>query len=125
MIRKTLAAALAVSLVALPAVAFGVEGIIDGGRNADGYSWDYLFQVFGSLVKLIITAATVVAAGFIMYGGWLYLTSSGDSAKIAKAHGVFKNVLWGFALLLAAWLIVVTILESLEAENWLLKFFGR
>ena len=48
-----------------------------------------------------------------------------DSGKIEQAHKIFKNVGWGFALLLAAWLIVVTILRSLGADQWLLRFFEQ
>jgi hypothetical protein len=116
--------AAAVTLALLP-VAAAASGIINGSLDAEQYTWPLLLSTFGSLVKVLVAIASVLAAAFFMYGGWLYLTSGGDSGKIEKAHGIFKNVGWGFALLLAAWLVVVTLLQSLGAQDWLLQFFGQ
>jgi hypothetical protein len=80
--------------------------------------------MFGTIVELLIGIASVLAAIFFMYAGFLYLTSAGDTAKINQAHKIFKDVGWGFVLLLSAWLIVVSILQALEAQSWLLRFFG-
>lgn len=119
----------AFALAALPLLAAAATTqIIDGTKNADDYSWkdgsNSIFGMFGTIMELLIGIASVLAAMFFMYGGFLYLTSAGDTAKISKAHEIFKNVGWGFVLLLSAWLIVVSILQALEADTWLLDFFG-
>ena len=105
--KLTRAMALAAAL-ALPAIA-GAE-LINGSLPADAYSWDMLF----SLAKGI----------FLMYGGWLYLTSGGDSAKVARAHDTLKNAGVGLGILVAAWLIVTGIISALGGESWLTQFFG-
>ncbi len=116
------------ALAAAPLAAAAVTQIINGDLAADEYTWkdgpNSIFGMFGTIMELLIGVASVLAAMFFMYGGFLYLTSAGDTAKISKAHEVFRNVGWGFVLLLAAWLIVVSILRSLEADSWLLDFFG-
>lgn len=120
------ATATASALLAGAPVAFAQ--LINGDLPADAYGWtgpNSLFGLFSGLVELIISIATIVAAMFFMYAGWLYVSSAGDAAKIERAHKIFKDVGWGFLLLLGAWLIVVTILESLGAKTWLLGLFGR
>lgn len=122
----------AVALAALPAVA-SANNLIKGNLSADDYCWtdngsgciESVFGLFGDLVEVLISIASILAAMFIMYAGWLYLSSAGDESKVSEAKKVFKNVGVGFLLLLCAWLIVVSILESLGAKSWLLQFFGK
>lgn len=112
-------------LLALPLPASAQ--IINGSLRATDYTWtgsNSIFGMFGTIVELLIGIASVLAAIFFMYAGFLYLTSAGDTAKINQAHKIFKDVGWGFVLLLSAWLIVVSILQALEAQSWLLRFFG-
>lgn len=123
--RRSLRNLLALGAAALPAAA--AAQIINGSLNANQYTWtgpNSLFGMLGAIVETLIGVASVLAAMFLMYGGWLYLSSAGDTAKISQAHKIFKDVGWGFVLLLSAWLIVVSILQALQAESWLLKFFG-
>ncbi len=135
--RRLLPSLVLAGLVTLPCVAFGAE-LINGGLSADSYCWTNtggrfgsadcevsIFGLFAKIVEYIIVIASILAAMFFMYAGWLYLSSAGDTSKIEQAHKIFKDVGWGFVLLLAAWLIVVSILEALGAKPWLLQFFGR
>jgi len=48
-----------------------------------------------------------------MYAGYLYLTAVGDTGQISKAHGLFKNAIIGFIIILVAWLLVDFILTAL------------
>lgn len=124
---QVLAYAAAAAACALPALA-GAE-LINGSGSADTYSWtkgdNSVFGLFTNIAKLIVTLATIVAALFIMYGGWLYLTSGGDEGKITAAHKVFKDVGVGLLLVAGAWLIVVTLLKALDAKSWVLSLFGE
>jgi hypothetical protein len=118
---------LALSLFVLTLPLSASAQIINGSLKATDYTWtgsNSVFGMFGTIVELLIGIASVLAAIFFMYAGFLYLTSAGDTAKINQAHKIFKDVGWGFVLLLSAWLIVVSILQALEAQSWLLRFFG-
>ena len=114
------AATLALALA--PLAAYGA-GIIDGTKGAEYYTVELFFSMAGNLVKVLISISTVLAACFLMYGGWLYLTSGGDAAKVAQAHKVLKNSVTGLAILLASWLIVTGIINALEGQPWLKGFF--
>jgi hypothetical protein len=118
---------LALSLLVLTLPLSASAQIVNGSLRATDYTWtgsNSIFGMFGTIVELLIGIASVLAAIFFMYAGFLYLTSAGDTAKINQAHKIFKDVGWGFVLLLSAWLIVVSILQALEAQSWLLRFFG-
>ncbi|MEK7645012.1 MAG: pilin [Patescibacteria group bacterium] len=49
----------------------------------------------------------------LSYAGYLYMTSAGDEGKVGQAHTIFTNVAIGFCIILAAWLIVTTLLQAL------------
>lgn len=118
---KHLAYAVAAAASLAPAAA--AAELINGTLPADGYSWDMLFSLGKGIIELLIQIATVAAAMFLMYGGWLYLTSGGDSAKVEKAHQTLKNAGIGLALLVAAWLIVTGIISAVSDKSWLKDFF--
>ena len=75
---------------------------------------------FNSLVTLINNVIDfllfVIAAPFvamlIAYTGILMITSEGSQENVTKAKNIASNIVIGYILALAAWLIVVTILKS-------------
>lgn len=135
---RILAIAAALSLVLAPALALAASGgcssntscsvtsageLINGTMDPCCYSWELLFSLGTKIIELIIQIAAVAAAVFLMYGGWLYLTSGGDSGKVQKAHDTLKNAAIGLGILVGAWLIVTAIINALEAQDWVKNFF--
>lgn len=53
----------------------------------------------------------------LSYAGYLYMTSAGDEGKVGQAHTIFTNVAIGFCIILAAWLIVSTVLRAVLDQN--------
>ena len=53
----------------------------------------------------------------IIYIGFKYLTSSGDSAKLADAKRMIIPLLTGIFLIFSAWLIVYTFLDKLLVDK--------
>ncbi len=52
-----------------------------------------------------------LSAVFFAYAGWLHVTAMGDEGKVSGAHDIFTHVGIGLVLILAAWLIVDTIMK--------------
>lgn len=65
------------------------------------------------LKYLVLPLSAVVLA----YGGFLYLTSSGNPGKRAKANTAFTSLLWGLFFCLAAWVIVKIILTTFGYDD--------
>lgn len=48
----------------------------------------------------------IILVGLVMYGGFMFLTSTGDAQKLKQAQGVIVNAFIGAVIILAAFLIV-------------------
>jgi hypothetical protein len=64
------------------------------------------------LTFLIEIGVAIAAIGFAV-AGYYMVTSGGDPGQVTKARTIFTNVLIGFIILLAAWLIVDTVMKML------------
>lgn len=118
---------LAFSAVFLPATAnadyFGLEkpnlivcGDFDNPQNKTA-NHECTFTDLVVLVKNLVNFAFYLSVPAVIlllsYAGYLYMTSAGDEGKVGHAHTIFTNVAIGFCIILAAWLIVVTLLRTL------------
>jgi len=79
--------------------------------------FEHLVKLAQNIVTWLLWASVFVAAIAFTWGGFVYLTSAGDTGKVSQAHAIFKNVAIGFVLALSAWLIVYTITNTLLEEE--------
>ncbi len=106
------------------------SGLIPCGSADDpGAAEDCGFNYFITLVQTIINfllfvIAMPLAAIAFAYAGWLYMSAAGDEGKVKKAHEIFLNVVIGFVIALAGWLIVNTIITGLGVGSEF-NFLGR
>jgi multisubunit Na+/H+ antiporter MnhF subunit len=63
-----------------------------------------------------IFVAVFLSAILFAWAGWKYVTAGGGG-EVSTAKGIFFNVLIGLVIILAAWLIVDTIMRTLVNEN--------
>jgi len=93
---------------------FGKGGGILPSCPDTGCGFNDLMKAINNVITfLIFTIATPLAALGIMYAGWLYLSSGGSEENVTKAKHILKNIVLGYVIALAAWLIVHTILSTL------------
>jgi len=62
-----------------------------------------------------MSVMTVIAVVVIVAMGILYIVSTGDEQMMSTAKGGIKAALIGFAVMLSAWLIVMTVLRVMSA----------
>ncbi len=91
------------------------EGQIMNERNfATPCGFDYIMLLINNIISfLLFFFATPLAAIALCYAGALMLFSGGSPEKLTKAKTIIKNVVIGYILALAAWLIVNTIFTTL------------
>jgi len=83
----------------------------------EGCGFNQLMTLINNVITfLLFTVATPLAAIIIAYAGWLYLSSGGNSSDVTKAKKILMNVVIGYVIGLAAWLIVKTIITSLGVD---------
>ena len=74
--------------------------------------WAKLEGVARAIVNFALLIAAPIAAIAFMWAGIKYLTAAGNESQIKEAHNIFTNVLIGFVIVLAAWLIVKVIFSA-------------
>jgi len=74
---------------------------------------DSLVEVIGAIINLAIVMAGLIAVGFIVFGGYLYITSGGNPEKSKRATEAVTYAAIGLVVVLAAYLIVQTVLDVL------------
>jgi len=123
--NKYLASILAFAIIAVPFIA-GAAGMltvdcnvgdtVNGSKTGLGTACDFnaLMGLVNKIIDfLLFIIATPLAALAIAYAGWLMISSGGSSEKVTKAKNIMFNLVIGYIIALAAWLIVHTILIQL------------
>lgn len=103
------------------------SGAIDTANNQYANACDFTF--FMALINRLIQFALFdIATPFlgliIIYIGYLYLTSGGSN-QTEKAKHILFNVVIGYVIALAAWLIINTIISSLGVDPSINTFMDR
>jgi len=80
-------------------------------------TFNEVVKTFERIIKFVLYLMIPIVLGMIVYVGFTYLTANGDSGKLAKAKSMITPLLLGVFFMLAAWLIVYTLLDFLLAEN--------
>jgi hypothetical protein len=74
--------------------------------------------IIGNVIRIILGLLGVVAIGLIIYGGFLWMTASGNEEQIEKAKKVLISALIGLVIILSAFAIATFIINSLvQATN--------
>jgi len=112
--RKTIIIALSL----LPAAAYALPLVPCGGPAPEpACDFDQLVIMAGRIIRFLIIIGSSLGAVAFAYAGWLYLTSGGNPGKVTSAKDIFIKVVLGFIFMLAAWLIVSLILNTLGYQG--------
>lgn len=76
-----------------------------------------LLEMVNRIIKWIVIVSAPVSAGVIAWAGFLYMTT-GISDQKSAAKKMITKVFIGFAFILAAWLIVSTLLDAILADEF-------
>ncbi|MEK7480202.1 MAG: hypothetical protein AAB665_02835 [Patescibacteria group bacterium] len=108
-------------LVAIPALASAAGGLPtrivqcgSAGQPACGLC--DIATLAQNVLNTGIFIAVFLSAILFAWAGWKYVTAGGGG-DVSAAREIFTNVLVGLVIILAAWLIVDTIMRTLVNEN--------
>lgn len=65
------------------------------------------------ILNFLVLAAVIIATIMFAYVGFEMLVHSDNSGQVAKARGIFLNVLIGLIAILASWLVIDTVMRVL------------
>ncbi len=91
---------------------FGIEGVgenisIPSDPNSD------IRVIIVRIINVVLTFLGIVAVGFVLYAGYLWMTSSGNEEQVAQAKKMLVNGVIGLTIILSAFGVTSYILRSL------------
>ncbi len=89
-----------------------------GGSQGAGYSTSQnVYQLVGVLVNAVFGILGVVFLVLIVYAGFIWMTSAGNSKLVEKAKSILMSVTIGLIICLSAFSISTFVLGSLEGRQ--------
>ncbi len=116
----------AASIIALPRQIFAADpatgGLVQCGRGdnpgaSDECNFDQLVALIQRVITYIMVMSVPLASIVFAWAGFKYLTAAGNMSQIQEAHSIFRKVLFGFIIVLSAWLIVYGITSVLLRDS--------
>lgn len=73
----------------------------------------------GNIIRIILGFVGVIAIVLVLYGGFVYMTSGGEEAKVAKAKKILINSFIGLAIVFSAYAITSFVISRLSEATGL------
>ena len=118
---------LLIVMAIMPSLAIAQEGRIVSCDGTNCTVCDIAITA-QNILNTGIFIAVALSAVLFAWGGWQYTTAGGDPGKASAGKEIFLNVGIGLILILAAWLIVDTIIYGLTGNhlwNKICMLFGQ
>ncbi len=66
-----------------------------------------------SIIQVALGFLGIIAVIFVLYAGWMWMSSVGDAARIEKARKILVSAVIGIIIILAAWGITAFLIRNL------------
>lgn len=97
---------------------FSAQGALAAGEGIKNpISFDSLEALIANIVKAALGLTAVLAVGFIVYGGFLYITAAGDDSQIKKGKEALKGAIIGIIVIGLAYALVAFVIGAVGADG--------
>lgn len=96
----------------LQSIQSGVQGTAKGAGLATGAGSD-LSTVVGGLIFAVMSLVGVILFGYMVYGGFKWMTAGGDSKAVTEAQAIIRNAIIGIVIIALAYVISNYVLQAL------------
>lgn len=93
------------NFLGMPSWDCGVKDIKAGDDGAQDQLTANIAKIASNILTDISVIASYLIIGYVMYGGYLYMFSSGDPGKVAAAKKTLTNAFIGLAIAMSAFVI--------------------
>jgi len=94
------------------------QGLVPcGGKGQEQCQTCHVVMLMDNVIDWLITILSIIAGLIFAYAGILLVVSQGNTAAYEKAKTLFSNVIIGYTILLACWLIVDTVVKALLKDQ--------
>jgi len=102
----------------IASVQTGIRSTASAGRLQDFCSGDEfgtcVAKIVGGLIRIPLALVGVILLGYILYAGFLWMTSGGESDKAEEAMKMIRNAVIGLVILASAFAIASFVLDGLS-----------
>ena len=70
-------------------------------------------EIIGSIIAVFLSLLGIVFLVLIIYGGFVWMTSAGNEAKVLKAKKVLTNAVIGLIIIMSAYAITSFVFSAL------------
>ena len=74
-------------------------------------------EMVGRIITGVISLIGVIMIAYIVYGGFMWTTSGGDTSKVQKAKDIIRNSIIGIIIILASYSITQYVVDALSANQ--------
>ena len=113
--RRFLIGTFVLAILVIPTLGFAQSPETGGIVPCNGPECQacHFIQLGNNLLRWTIGVMASVIALVFVFGGLKMVMSAGDTHAVSEARGMMTNAIIGFVILLAAWLIVDTVLKNI------------
>jgi hypothetical protein len=107
----------AMAISVTPALAQGLGDALNSLGNfqaESGLPQADLYQTVGRIINILLGLIGLILVVLIVYAGFLWMTSQGDSKKVDTAKGIITNAIIGLLVTLLAYGIAQFVLVALN-----------
>lgn len=72
-----------------------------------------IYAIAGSIINVALGFLGIVLLGYMLFAGYLWMTSGGETEKAEKAQTMIRNAVIGLIIIIAAFAISTFVLGSL------------
>lgn len=103
-------------------VATGPRSIVDNLKTAgDAAQYDTsknqvtdYADLVGQVIGAFFAILGIIFLGFIIYGGWMWMSARGEEQRVTEAKAIMRNAVIGVIILVGAYAITFFVLTALE-----------
>ena len=126
MIKKILLAviiAMTISFIPFVTNASSVKSNITGSLQKTAKEAQYdtsksgdaaLVGLIGGFIKIVLGLLGIALLGYLIYGGFLWMTAGGDGGQVTKAKDVMKNAVIGIIIISSSYIISDFVMKQLS-----------
>ena len=82
--------------------------VVEDTSSEDGLT-EFIWKIILNVVYDLFAVIGVIATGFVIYGGYMFILAGGDPGKVAKAKKILTSAIIGILVAISATVIVNTI----------------
>lgn len=100
----------------LQAISAGAKTAAGGAGLVSTGSGD-LMTLIGQLIGAVMGLVGVLLFGYMVYGGFKWMTAAGDTKAVGEAQSIIRNAIIGIVIIVAAYSISSYVLQRLSDIN--------